>query len=1021
VVVTANNREIAPVPSAVISRLFAGPRKDLGMRAGSRRRLTTLLTAVAVALTVAAPAGRATAAAPGHPAGTTAPATALASTPISGASVGRAEHVIGYDRYSLKVDGRRVVLWSGEFHYFRLPSPGLWRDVLEKIRAAGFNGVSLYFHWGYHSPKAGVYDFTGVRDVDGLLRMADELGLYVVARPGPYINAETTGGGFPAWLKNVPGRARSSAPGYTAAYRDWLGHINPIIARHQITRGGSVIAYNTENEYAVNTDASYMEDLRKQARAAGIDVPITHNACCDAASWSSSWATGPGAVQIPGVDDYPQSFNCDTPDVWGTWGPGVTERLRDDAPVYAAEYQAGAIDVNSAGYDRCRELTGPGYMKVFYKSNLITSGATMFGYYMAFGGTSWGRLPQPNDVGTSYDYGAAITENRQLTAKYDEFKRQGYFVTSVGPLTKTEPVTAPTSDNPAVHTEARANPDTGTQFVLVRHEDRTSSTDESATLTWTTPDGRYPVPVRVKGRDAKILVAGYDLGGQRLVWSGSELMTHAFIGGQDVAVLYGGEGTTGSTVLRYPSAPVVEVLDGAVRSSYDSGDLRLDYTHEGLARVLVSGGGRRPLLLMIGTAGTAASFWRADTSAGPVLVRGTSLVRSARLAGPAIELRADMAEAGGVEVFGPAGARHLVVNGEAVPVRPMPGGGLRGRVSGPGPVRLPELTGWRERAEAPEARPGFDDSRWTVADRTTTGSPTRPKTLPVLYADDYGYHHGHVWYRGHFTANGAESGVSLNAITGKNGVYQVWLNGRYLGSAAGGVQADTDDPVNPDPGRGDFTIPAGLLKKGGKATLAVLTGNMGHNDDWVATEIRHKQPRGLVGASVAGSDAPISWRIQGAEGGENLTDRARGPLNTGGLFGERSGWHLPGYPDRSWQAGSPATARTGPGVAWYRTTFRLDLPRGQDVPVVLRFGGRSLAKYRVLFFLNGWNLGQYVNGRPQRDFALPAGILRERGGNTLALAVITEDKAMVGPVGLVAVAGHRGGLDIPQVRAPTYP
>ncbi|MFF4616980.1 beta-galactosidase [Nonomuraea jabiensis] len=111
------------------------------------------------------------------------------------AGAGATAHEVTYDRYSLKVDGERLVLQSAEFHYFRLPSPELWRDVLEKLRAAGFNAVSIYFSWAYHSPKPGVYDFTGVRDVDRLLRTARQAGLYVIARPGPYINAESTGGG----------------------------------------------------------------------------------------------------------------------------------------------------------------------------------------------------------------------------------------------------------------------------------------------------------------------------------------------------------------------------------------------------------------------------------------------------------------------------------------------------------------------------------------------------------------------------------------------------------------------------------------------------------------------------------------------------------------------------------------------------------------------------------------------------------------------------------------------------------
>ncbi len=943
------------------------------------------------------------------------------SVPDAPAAVG---HTVTYDHYSLMVDGQRIILQAGEFHYFRLPSPDLWRDALEKIKAAGFNGVSLYFDWAYHSPKQGVYDFTGVRDVDRLLDLTDELGLYVVARPGPYINAETTGGGFPAWLKGVDGRARSDAPGYREAYRGWTKRINGIIARHQLTEGtGTVIAYNAENEYAVNVSTQYMEDLQRDARADGITVPIVHNNCCG--GWLANWSSGQGAVQIPGVDDYPQSFNCPTPDVWGTWGDGVTRRLRDDVPVYAAEYQAGSIDLNNAGYEACRQLTGPAYMKVFYKSNLIASGATMFGYYMAYGGTSWGYLPQPNDVYTSYDYGAAITENRQLTGKYDEFKRQGYFLQTVASqLAKTDPVAAPASDNDAVYTEARANPDTGTQFVLVRHPNRSDSSDDSATLDWTTPDGRYSVPVRVGGRDADVLVAGYDMGGQRLVWSTSEVLTHAYIDGRDVAMLYGADGTDGSTMLRYGSEPTVQVLSGSVESSYDAstGDLRLDYTYSGLARVLVTGGDRRPLLLLLGTDQEAANFWRVETNAGPVLVRGTSLARSGSVAGGVLSLRADTAEPGQVEVFAPA--RSLVVNGRPVPVQPTASGSMVGSLPGPRDVRLPALTDWRSRAEAPEAQPGFDDSGWAVADHTTSPSPMEPMTLPVLYADDYGFHYGHVWYRGHFTATGDETSVRLNAITGKRGIYQVWLNGRYLGSADGASQGDTDPDnpnPNPDPGRGDFAIPSGLLHPGDPAVLSVLVSNMGHNDDWIANDYRFKQPRGLIGASVAGSDEPITWRIQGTRGGEDLVDRVRGPLNNGGLFGERAGWHLPGYPDQSWQSASPASDQVAPGVTWYRTTFRLDLPPDQDTPVTLRFDGDLSPDVRALIFVNGWNLGQYGGDiGPQRDFALPAGLLRQTGTNTLALAVVAEDSGTVGPVRLAVAGNHWGGVRVRDVPSPGY-
>src|SRR6476661_10170417 len=88
-----------------------------------------------------------------------------------------ASHQVTYDGYSFMIDGKRTYVWSGEFHYWRLPSPDLWRDVLQKMKAAGFNAVSIYFDWAYHSPAPGVYDFSGIRDAELVLRMAEEAGL----------------------------------------------------------------------------------------------------------------------------------------------------------------------------------------------------------------------------------------------------------------------------------------------------------------------------------------------------------------------------------------------------------------------------------------------------------------------------------------------------------------------------------------------------------------------------------------------------------------------------------------------------------------------------------------------------------------------------------------------------------------------------------------------------------------------------------------------------------------------------
>ncbi len=379
---------------------------------------------------------------------------------------------VTYDGYSFKIDGKRTYLWSGEFHSFRLPSPDLWLDIFQKMKAAGFNTTSLYFDWGYHSPAPGVYDFSGVRDLDRLLDMAAQAGLYVIARPGPYINAEVDGGGFPGWLSTTAGNTRTGDPEYLKYSDEWQTQIDRIIARHQLTDGGgSVIAYQVENEY-YNTNAAghaYMQHIGDKARADGITVPLTGN-------HNGAFNSGVGALDVDGADAYPQGFNCSNPATWS----GVPDISYDHVagkPLYTAEFQGGAFDPwGGPGYDKCAQLINDQFADVFYKQN-IAVGATAQSFYMLFGGTNWAWLGIPENY-TSYDYGAAIRETRQLDPKFYEDKLIGYFTHAVTPLTRTDPIRAIAPDNAAIVDTARLNTDTGTQFHVVRHSNSTSTTVE---------------------------------------------------------------------------------------------------------------------------------------------------------------------------------------------------------------------------------------------------------------------------------------------------------------------------------------------------------------------------------------------------------------------------------------------------------------------------------------------------------------------------------------------------------------
>lgn len=94
--------------------------------------------------------------------------------------------------------GIRGVHDSNAFQY-RLPVPGLWLDIFQKVKALGFNAVSFYTHWALLEGEEGVYRADGVFALEPFFSAASEAGIYLIARPGPYINAESSGGGFPGW------------------------------------------------------------------------------------------------------------------------------------------------------------------------------------------------------------------------------------------------------------------------------------------------------------------------------------------------------------------------------------------------------------------------------------------------------------------------------------------------------------------------------------------------------------------------------------------------------------------------------------------------------------------------------------------------------------------------------------------------------------------------------------------------------------------------------------------------------
>ncbi len=157
-----------------------------------------------------------------------------------------------------------LLVQAGEFHYFRTPARD-WEQRLGLLLEAGFNAVACYIPWLWHQPDPDLLDLHGdthaMRNLAGFLDLAQRMGLYVIARPGPYIMAETINEGIPPWvfarcpqcaLVNQRGETENIAaylhPDFLACVREWYRAVFSVLAPRQITRGGPILLVQLDNE-----------------------------------------------------------------------------------------------------------------------------------------------------------------------------------------------------------------------------------------------------------------------------------------------------------------------------------------------------------------------------------------------------------------------------------------------------------------------------------------------------------------------------------------------------------------------------------------------------------------------------------------------------------------------------------------------------------------------------------------------------------------------------------------------------
>ncbi|KAF4637265.1 hypothetical protein G7Y89_g814 [Cudoniella acicularis] len=879
-------------------------------------------------------------------------------------------------------------------HYWRIPVPELWRDILQKVKAAGSKDGSLDF-------ESGSRNFTGLFDI------AKEVGLYILFRPGPYVNAEANAGGFPGWLTTgAYGTLRNNDTRYTNAWSPFFSEISQIVSKHQVTNGGNVFIYQIENEYGdqwTNVAArtpdypaiSYMELLEASARSNGINIPLIHNnPNMNTKSWSKDFSNQGGNVDVYAVDHYPSCWSCDLSECTGTNGdvPEFTtydiyytnfQEVSPTQPSFLAEFQGGSY--NPWG--------GPagGWNNVAQK----VSGMNI---YMSFGGTNWGSLPMPM-IGTSYDYSAPISESRIISDKYHETKLFGQFLRIARDLTKVDRINNNTgyASTPEIYTTELRNPDTNGAFYVTVHTSSPSTDLTSFKLNISTSEGVFIIPqyandIVLNGRESKIIVTDFSIGTQKIVYSTAEVLTVSVQGNLPIVVLWLPAGESGEFFLAGSSQGSVLKSDGCTGIAFKqvNGGVVVSYTQLNGSAVIEFDNHYRFVLV---DRSTAYYTWMPSFSADPytpenstVIVQGPYLVRSAVNSENALQLTGDWSSSIEIEIFAPSSVQHVTFNGVDLSVRKTDYGSLIGQLGALShsidsiQSQLPSLNNWKINDGLPERDASYDDSKWTIANLNTTTNPTPPAIYPVLYGDEYGYHTGNILFRGRF--EGSATGVHLAVIGGVNSGWSAYLNGILIGSWLGSSSI-TNAAL-------DLSFSNTTLNSNSTNVLFIIQDNMGHDETSGATN-----PRGIYNATLLGGIGKFtSWKIAGNAGGEANIDPIRGTYNEGGLHAERLGWHLPGFDDSRWEESTPQEGLSTDGARFYRTVVPLDLPTSMDVSLGFVLSSPAGSTLRALFYVNGYQFGKYIPRiGNQVVFPVFPGILNYHGDNTIALSVWAQESS----------------------------
>jgi len=306
-----------------------------------------------------------------------------------------AKPFMDFDSKGFIINGKRTFLVSAGMEYARVPR-ALWHDRLLRLKRAGFNCIEVYTFWNFHEPENGKFDFSGDHDLDYFLKLVNQMGMYAIPRAGPYYCAEWDNGGYPVWLRNIPGlRVREDDPVFEKYVDRFFDTLIPIVAKNQINHGGSVVLVQLENEHndawGTYMPNGYFKHLQQKAVEDGLQVPYFFSGL-----HHSSDPAGDSKL----LDDPARPNPWFSTEFWSVWYNYYSSTAKD-----AQTFERRTMKI-------------------------IAHGGNGYNYYMAHGGTNFGYTNNDEDA-ASYDYGAAVGQAGDLRPVYYAFKRCALFARSM--------------------------------------------------------------------------------------------------------------------------------------------------------------------------------------------------------------------------------------------------------------------------------------------------------------------------------------------------------------------------------------------------------------------------------------------------------------------------------------------------------------------------------------------------------------------------------------------------------------